>query len=155
MTILKILILTLIALYLTGCNETSSSASSYHKLKQETGATNAELEKVINFYAELYEAMEDEIESGRLTAEDLVSSVKQSSEIMAIIQREDELLAIMTLKYLKAFEEVGADQARELMSKQLIKFTQAEFPSTENSELIRQKIFEYAKKSTSLAPINQ
>jgi predicted translin family RNA/ssDNA-binding protein len=61
----------------------------------------------------------------------------------------------MTLSHLRTLESKGSEQAREAMAKQLNRFVEAEFPSTENSEMIRKKIQEYAETSAVFHSLKQ
>ena len=153
MKLLCTLLFALIALSLAGCDRSESSA--YSKLKAKTGATDEELEKGIKIYTDFYILMRDEIEAGTLNVEDMIDAAKQAKEVMATVQRDDEMTAAMTLAYLRTLESQGSERASEAMAKQLSRFVKAEFPSTENSKMIREKIQEYAKTSEAFHDLKQ
>ena len=153
MKLLCTLLFALIALSLTGCDRSESSA--YSKLKAETGATDEELEKGIKMYTDFYILMRDEIEAGTLNVEDMIDAAKQAKEVMATVQRDDEMAAVMTLSHLRTLESKGIEQTKEAMARQLSRFVEAEFPSTENSEMIRKKIQEYTETSAAFLSLKQ
>ncbi len=146
-------LIAMIGLFLAGCDRPEPAA--YAKLKSETGATDEQLEAGIKMYTDFYILMRDEIEAGNLNVEDMVGAAKQAKEVMATVQRDDEMAAVMTLSHLRTLESKGSEQAQEAMARQLSRFVEAEFPSTENSEMIRKKIQEYAKTSAAFLSLKQ
>ena len=153
MKLLKISLFTLIAFCLTGCERLASTP--YDQLKTKTGATDKELEEGIKLYTAFYVLMRDEIEAGTLKVEDMLEAAKGSKQKLTDIERDDELAAAYTLSFLRTFESKGSEQARDGMAKQLSRFVEAEFPSTESSKMIREKIREYAKTSEAFRALKQ
>ena len=153
MNLLSTSLIAMIALFLVGCDRPEPAA--YAKLKSETGATDEQLEAGIKMYTDVYVLMREEIEAGTLNVEDMIDAAKQAKELMAIMQRDDEMAAVMTLSHLRTLESKGSEQAQEAMARQLSRFVEAEFPSTENSEMIRKKIQEYAETSEAFHSLKQ
>jgi hypothetical protein len=141
------------AICLCGCDKGGSNA--YERLKSETGASDEELDEGIKFYTKFCVLLHDEIEAGTVNVEDLIESAKDAKEAIAAVQREDEMTAVMTLAYLRTLEKKGSERAGEKMAKQLAQFVEARFPTTDNSQKIREKILEYAKTSPALTALTQ
>jgi hypothetical protein len=157
MKLLAVLLVTACCINLSGSDK--DLASVYEKLKAETGASDEELEEGIKFFTKFYVLMHDEIKAGTVNVEELVATSKSLKkdvkDIVAAMQRDDEMTAMMTLLYLKALERNDIDAARELMAKQLARFAEKEDPSTETSRNLQATILEYSKTSPSLKPLIQ
>ncbi len=153
MNLLSTSLIAIMALYLVGCDRPEPAA--YAKLKTETGATDQQLEAGIKMYTDFYISMRAEIEAGTLNVEDMIDAAKQAKEVMATVQRDDEKAAVMTLSHISTLESKGSEQAQEAMSRQLSRFVDAEFPSTETSKMIRKKIQEYAETSAAFRSLKQ
>jgi len=134
-----------LAALLIGCDR--ESETTFERLKSETGASDEELEEGIKFCTEFYILMRDDIEGGRVDVKDMFKSLERANEVMATIQREDELSAAMTLATLRNLERGGADRAAAFMVKHLRRFLDSGGRVTKNAKLIREKISEYAKTS--------
>jgi hypothetical protein len=140
--------LAIIALIFTSCDKASDD---YQRLLRETGATPQELDRGISLYTDFYIRMKEEIDAGTLSVEEMINASKRAKEVMATIQRDDEMAAIYALTTLRLLDQRGEEAARKFLVERLESFVKADFPTTENSESIRQNIIKYASESDSLS----
>lgn len=132
-----------------------SGIDAYEELKKETGLTDEELRKPIKQFAEFVRIYEDELDAGSLDPKKLVESAKEFDQIVANMQRQDELTAALTLAFLRTLETRGAEKAGEFMAKQLNSFAENDFPDTESYRKVRARIEEYSKTSAAFKRLMQ
>ena len=121
--------------------------TAYQRLREETGASDHDLQQGIRLYTEFYISMRKEIDAGNLTVKDMIDASKQAKVVMETIKREDELSALYSLKALQLLEKQGPDAAEAFLVGRLYSFKNAKVPMTQNSEDIRKKIELYSKDS--------
>ncbi|MDA8909179.1 hypothetical protein N9I65_03280 [bacterium] len=147
-----------ILLLVFGCSLASSDEEgfeAYQTLKKETGLTDDQLKDPIKKFAEFARLMEDELEAGSIDPKELIESGKKIDEIIADMQRQDELTAALTFAFLRALETKGADKAAEFMAKELSSFVERDFPDTDGYREIRARIEEYSKSSSAFKRLEQ
>ena len=138
-------IVAVFVIFSVSCNQKNPAISDV--AKGEFDLSDEVIRADFRKYLELIRELSERNGGAKISAE-MIEGVFAAS---AMIQREDEIATILSLRYLESVESGKIEDAKKMMVAQLIRFVDQGSPETEGYIKIVEQIKSYARESEALS----